>query len=150
LDFDINSQAFNDETREIRANTRRLLREVNEPVARAPSVPRQLLRAQRATSTQPTKTYSRWINFFVGFLKPLKILFCRFDRDTIPDKYGDKDIENEVYVSKSILRPTRKTRDRIELLANLKYPLTKPRYSGESQLILHKIPNLKNQKPKKL
>lgn len=55
----------------------------------------------------------------------------RFDRDYIPDKYGDKEIENEVYVTRNILRPRQKTRDRIEMLANMKYPQTK-RYSGES------------------
>jgi hypothetical protein len=100
------TSAFNDETREIRASTKRLLREINEPLPRAPSVSRRT----RAVSAEPSK-------------------YSRFDRDFVPDKYGDKEIENEIYVNKNILRPTRKTRDRIELLANMKYPAPK-RYSA--------------------
>lgn len=60
--------------------------------------------------------------------------FLRFDSDYIPDKYGDKDIENEIYVNKNILRPTRSTRDRIELLSNLKYREQPKRYSGKCQI----------------
>ncbi|KAL7022803.1 hypothetical protein ACKWTF_012390 [Chironomus riparius] len=101
------TSTFNDETRDIRAQTKRLLREVNEPVQRAPSVPRYT----RALSAQP-KSYSR------------------FDRDSVPDKYGDQQIENEFYVNKNILRPTRKTRDQIEILSTLKYRELPKRYSA--------------------
>lgn len=60
------------------------------------------------------------------------LILFRYDSDFIPDKYGDKDIENEIYVNKNILRPTRKTRDRIELLSNLsKYRDAPKRYSGK-------------------
>lgn len=37
------------------------------------------------------------------------------------DKYGKSLIENEVHVNKNILRPTRSTRDRIEILSRIKY-----------------------------
>ncbi|KAL7022804.1 hypothetical protein ACKWTF_012390 [Chironomus riparius] len=110
------TSTFNDETRDIRAQTKRLLREVNEPVQRAPSVPRYT----RALSAQP-KSYSR------------------FDRDSVPDKYGDQQIENEFYVNKNILRPTRKTRDQIEILSTLKYRELPKRYSGISHLATARI-----------
>lgn len=52
-------QAFNDETRDIRASTKRLLREINEPLVRSPSVPRQLSRVQRAQRSQSAQPSSR-------------------------------------------------------------------------------------------
>jgi hypothetical protein len=74
------SSSFDDEARDIRANTKKLLREVRE------SVPRP----------QYTKQYT-W------------------------NRFDDKDLENELYVSKNILHPARKTRDEIEILSSLKY-----------------------------
>lgn len=46
------------------------------------------------------------------------------------DKYGNAQIDNEFYVNKNILRPTRRTRDNIEILSNL-YREPAKRYSGE-------------------
>jgi hypothetical protein len=95
---------FNDATREIRASTKRLMKEIHEPVPRAQSVSR----FGRAASLQPS--------------------YSRFDPDLI-DKYGNALIENEYHVNKNILRPTRKTRDQIEILSKIKYPDTPRRYT---------------------
>lgn len=59
-----------------------------------------------------------------------KITNNRFDPDLI-DKYGNSLIENEFYVNKVILRPTRKTRDNIEILSSIKYREPPRRYTGE-------------------
>lgn len=128
-------QNFNDETRDIRASTRRLLREIHEPVARAQSLPRY----GRASSVQPTYSRWEWLAEFLHFIAHLiyTLLYCntflsknRFDPDLI-DKYGNSLIENEFYVNKNILRPTRKTRDHIEILSNIKYREPSKRYSGK-------------------
>jgi 3-phenylpropionate/cinnamic acid dioxygenase small subunit len=105
---------FNDATREIRASTKRLMKEIHEPVPRAQSVSRY----GRAASLQPS--------------------YSRFDPDLI-DKYGNALIENEYHVSKNILRPTRKTRDQIEILSKIKYPDTPRRYTGISHLATTKV-----------
>lgn len=54
----------------------------------------------------------------------------RFDSDLI-DRYGNSLIDNEFHVSKNIIRPTRKTRDQIEILSHFKYPESAKRYTGE-------------------
>lgn len=59
--------------------------------------------------------------YFVGY---------RFDPDLI-DKYGNQQIDNEYHVNRNILRPTRKTRDQIEILSNLKYREPGRRYIGK-------------------
>ena len=82
------------------------MREIHEPVQRSQSVSRY----GRSSSVQPT--------------------YSRFDPDLI-DKYGNKLIDNEFYVNKHILRPTRKTRDQIEILSKIKYPDPPRRYTGE-------------------
>jgi hypothetical protein len=78
-------------------------------------------------SSQSSKIFKSILIFLI------LIFYFRFDRDTIPDRFGDKDIENEIYVNKNILRPTRRTRDQIELLACLKYRDAPKRYSGKSK-----------------
>lgn len=83
------------------------MKEIHEPVPRAQSLPR-FARAQSVQS-----------------------FYSRFDPDLI-DKYGNSLIDNEFYVNKYILRPTRKTRDHIEILSNIKYREPARRYSGES------------------
>lgn len=54
----------------------------------------------------------------------------RFDPELV-DKYGNSLIDNEFHVSKNILRPTRRTREQIELLSNFKYREPARRYTGE-------------------
>lgn len=68
--------------------------------------------------------------FSFKILSPKLLISCRFDPDLI-DKYGNKLIDNEFYVNKNILRPTRKTRDQIEILSKIKYPDPPRRYTGE-------------------
>lgn len=72
-----------------------------------------------------------WSIVFIKNVINLFFYVRRFDRDAVPDKYGDQQIENEFYVNKNILRPTRKTRDQIEILSTLKYRELPKRYSGE-------------------
>lgn len=56
--------------------------------------------------------------------------FARFDPDLM-DKYGNALIENEFHVNKNILRPTRKTRDQIEILSNFMFREPARRYTGK-------------------
>jgi hypothetical protein len=95
---------FDDETREIRAASRRLLNDIHEPVKRAPSVSRA---SARAASVQPSNNYSK------------------FDAP----EYSDRYIDNEYHASKNILMPTRRTRDQIEILSKYKFREPAKRYS---------------------
>jgi hypothetical protein len=103
------SLAFNDATRQIRNSTNRLLKEIHEPLPRAMSVPRAFL---RAGSLQPSGYYDS---------------LSRYSESS--DKWAQHALENEVYVNQNILRPTRKTRDHIEVLSNLYREQSKPRFS---------------------
>lgn len=60
-------------------------------------------------------------NTFQILLLNFHLQFHRFDPDTVPDKLGDNAINNEYYCNKNILRPTRSTRDQIEILSKIKY-----------------------------
>jgi len=98
---------FNDETRNIRASAERLIKEVHEPVYRAPSVPRFV----RASSLARGASVSR-------FDRATSVpIYSRYESDY--DKYATSAIENEYYVNKLILRPTRQIRDHIEVLSNI-------------------------------
>jgi len=98
---------FNDETRDIRASTQRLIKEIHEPVYRAPSVPRFV----RASSLARGSSVSR-------FDRATSVpVYSRYESDY--DKYATSAIENEFYVNKVILRPTRQIRDHIEVLSNI-------------------------------
>lgn len=67
--------------------------------------------------------------FYQHLFTRLNFFQIRFDYDLI-DKYGNAQIDNEFYVNKNILRPTRRTRDNIEILSSL-YRDPPKRYSGE-------------------
>jgi hypothetical protein len=98
---------FNDETRDIRASTERLIKEIHEPVYRAPSVPRFV----RASSLARGSSVSR-------FDRATSVpIYSRYESDY--DNYARSAIENEFYVNKLILRPTRQIRDHIEVLSNI-------------------------------
>jgi hypothetical protein len=98
---------FNDETRDIRASTQRLIKEIHEPVYRAPSVPRFV----RASSLARDSSVSRWDR---ATSVPV---YSRYESDY--DKYASSALENEFYVNKVILRPTRQIRDHIQVLSNI-------------------------------
>lgn len=81
--------------------------------------------------TAGKKKIFMWSFVFINHVINFIFYDSRYDRDAVPDKYGDQQIENEFYVNKNILRPTRKTRDQIEILSTLKYRELPKRYSGE-------------------